>query len=135
MFFSNNNAAFCQVQYLCMKSWKTTQYNLSKNVCFSFFVCFVFCYYLITSSILYLHLLLNHISIYMHFTNYFSCRKTVSCTSDFKIYSFTLYHIISLSISVLSQLRFISWSSPPPSLFNWPRVQLYIKVPNHIYGL
>ena len=38
-------------------------------------------------------------------------------------------------ISVLSQLRFISWSSPPPSLFNWPPVQLYRKVPNHIYVL
>ena len=116
-----------------MKNWKTTQYNRSKNVYFSFFVCFVFSYYLITSSILYLHLLLNHISIDLHFTNYFWCRKTVSCTSDFKRYLFTLYHIISLSISLLPQLRFISWSSPPPLLFNWPRVQLYIKV--HIYGL
>ena len=27
------------------------------------------------------------------------------------------------------------WSSPPPSSFNWPRVQLFLKVPNHIYVL
>ena len=43
---------------------------------------------------------------------------------------FTLYHIISLPISVLSWLRFISWSFPPPSLSNWPLAQLYLKVPN-----
>ena len=39
------------------------------------------------------------------------------------------------SISVLSRLLFISWKSPLPSLSNWPRVQLYRKVPNHIYVL
>ena len=30
---------------------------------------------------------------------------------------------------------FISWSSSPPLLFNWPRVLLYLKVSNHIYIL
>ena len=35
----------------------------------------------------------------------------------------------------MSRLRFISRSSPPPSLFNWPRVHLYLKVLNHIYVL
>ena len=55
-----------------------------------------------------------------------------SCASDFKIYFFSIYHIISLPISVLSRLLFISWSSPPPSLFYWPRVRLYLKVPNQI---
>ena len=55
--------------------------------------------------------------------------------SDFKRYFLTLYHIISLPISILSRLCFISWSSPPPSLFNWPRIQLYLKVPNHVYVL
>ena len=48
---------------------------------------------------------------------------------------FTLYHIISLSISVLSRLCFISWSSPPPLLLNWPCVQLYLEVLNQIYTL
>ena len=38
----------------------------------------------------------------------------------------------SLPFFVLSRLRFISWSSPLPSLFNWPRVQLYLDVPSHI---
>ena len=33
------------------------------------------------------------------------------------------------------KLYFISWISPPLSLFNWPRVQLYLKVSNHIYVL
>ena len=46
---------------------------------------------------------------------------------------FTLYHIISLPITVLSRFRFVSWSFPLPSLFHWPRVHLYLKVPNHIY--
>ena len=49
---------------------------------------------------------------------------------------FTFYYIISLPISVFSWLCFISWSSSlPPLLFNWPRVQLYLKVLNHIYVL
>ena len=48
---------------------------------------------------------------------------------------FILYHIISFSIFVLSQLRLILLSSPLSSLFNWPRVQLYLKVPNHIKEL
>ena len=47
---------------------------------------------------------------------------------DFKTYLFTLSHIISLPISVLSRLRFISWSSPSPSLFHWPRAQLYLSI-------
>ena len=57
------------------------------------------------------------------------------CACDFRRYLFTLYHFILLPISVLSGLRFISLSSAPPSLFNWPRVQLYLKVPHHIYVL
>ena len=60
----------------------------------------------------------------MHFTNYFSCHKTISCLSDSKRYLFTLYHIISLPFYVLSWLCFTSWSSPLPLLFNWLRVQL-----------
>ena len=33
---------FCQVQNFCMKNRKTAQYNISKNVYFSFPACFVF---------------------------------------------------------------------------------------------
>ena len=68
-----------------------------------------------------------------HCTNY--CRKAIPCASDSKRYFFILYHIISLSIFVLSRLLFISWSSPPSSLFNLPGVQLYLKVPNHMHAL
>ena len=66
-------------------------------------------------------------------TNY--CRKAIPCASESKRYLFILYHIISLSIFVLSRLLFISWSSPPSSLFNLPGVQLYLKVPNHLHAL
>ena len=30
---------------------------------------------------------------------------------------------------------FFSWSSPPPSLFDWPRALLSLTIPNHIYVL
>ena len=49
--------------------------------------------------------------------------------SDSKRDLFTLSHIISLPISVLSRLRFTSWSSLL-SLFNWPPVKLCLNVPN-----
>ena len=94
--------------YFCMKNWKSTQYNLSKNVYLSFSACFIFFFVI------------------------FSCRKTISWASDFKRYLFTLYHIISLPISVLSRLRYVSWSSPPPWLFNGSRAQLYVKDSNHM---
>ena len=55
----------------------------------------------------------------------------MSCAKWLKRYLFTVYHIISFPISILSWLRFISWSSPLPLLFNWPCV----KLPNHIYVL
>ena len=117
-----------------MNNWKITQYNLSKSVCFSFSACFVFSYLRTPSIIvLYLYLLLKHISIWLHYTNY--CRKSIPCASNFKRYLSVFYRIISLSIFVLSRLRFILWSSSRPSLFNWPRVQLYLKVPNHKYVL
>ena len=46
-----------------------------------------------------------------------------------------LYKLLFMSISVLSRLCFISWSSPPPLLLNWPCVQLYLEVLNQIYTL
>ena len=70
---------------------------------------------------------------YIRYCNTFQYK----CASaiGFKRYFFTLYHIISLPIYVLSRLYFISWSTPPPLLFNWPRTQLCLKFPNHIYVL
>ena len=71
----------------------------------------------------------------MHYTNYFSCRKKSQFVRGIERYLSTIYHIIFFFISVFSGLRFISWSSPPFSLFNWPCAQLYLKFPNHIYIL
>ena len=48
---------------------------------------------------------------------------------------FVYSHIISFLIFVLSQLCFMSWSSPPPSVVNWPSVQLCLKVPNYMFVL
>ena len=36
---SHQQLLFCHVRHFCMKNWKTTQYNISKNVCFSFSAC------------------------------------------------------------------------------------------------
>ena len=109
---------------------KTTQYNLSNNFYFLFSACFIFWYYLITSSMQcsIIIFVIEHISV-------ISCYKRIPCASDFKRYLLTLYHIISLPISVLSRLLFISWSSPPSSLFSWLCAQLYLKVCNRIYVL
>ena len=46
----SHQKVFCPMQYICMKNWKTTQYNLSENVCFLFSACFDFCYYPVTPS-------------------------------------------------------------------------------------
>ena len=48
------------------------------------------------------------------------------------VYSF------SLSYYFIACLCFVStsfWRSPPPSLFNWPCAQLYLKVSYHTYVL
>ena len=95
------------------------KYNLSKDVCFSFSACFVvFCYYLITLSIW------SSILIFVtekHF-NISTLYKLLPLNNPMlewlQRYLFILYHSVSLSIFILSRLRFISWSSSPPSLFN-----------------
>ena len=128
-FFCTNNAATKSIVLSCIiflyEILKNCSINLSKNVRVSFSTCFVFCYYLmiISNNVPYLYSLLKHI------------QYKYASASDFKRYFFALYHIISFPIYVLSRLYFISWSSPPPLLFNWPRTQLCLKFPNHIYVL
>ena len=90
---------FCLFSFLLLS-------NNTLHVMFYIYICY-----------LYLYLLLKRISIQKP---YFSCRKTISCATDFKRYLFTLYHIIYLPISVLSRLHFISRS--------FPRVQLHLKI-------
>ena len=88
------------------------KYNLSKDVCFSFSACFVvFCYYLITLSIW------SSILIFVtekHF-NISTLYKLLPLNNPMlewlQRYLFILYHSVSLSIFILSRLRFISWSS------------------------
>ena len=112
-----------------MENWKSTQYNVLKNACFS---CFFFCFFLSLAN----NTLHTMFYIYIGYWNtlqykyilLFSIRKTTSCASDFKRYLFTLHQIIYFPISVLSRHRFISWSCPPPLLYNWPRVRLYLNV-------
>ena len=119
-----------------MKNWKTTQYNFSRD-----YWLFIIDYWLSACFFFFLSKNTLHAFFFIHtcywstrywFTNYFSCRKTISCASDFKSYMFALYHSISLPISVLSHLRFILWSPPRSSLFNLPRVQLYQNVVKYI---
>ena len=120
-----------------MKNWKTTQYNFSRDywlVIIEYWLssCFVFCYYLITPS---MHFSLYILVIEAHVIDLQITFHVVkqSHGSDFKSYMFTLYHSISLPISVLSHLRFILWSPPPPpSLVHLPRVQLYRNVTKNI---
>ena len=89
----------------------------------SFKECFLFsaCFFFLSNNTL--HLMFCTYIFYWN-TNKNYCHKTIPCVSDFKRYLFILYHIISSSIFVLSQLCFICWSSPFPLLFNWLRVQL-----------
>ena len=126
MYFCTNNAVSKSVVllYMIFLYEKLKNDSIQSFQECSFFVFCLFCFLLLSNS-----------TLHVIFYTYICYWNTFSCAGDYKRYLFTLHHIISLSISVLPQLRFISWSSPPPLLFNWLRVQLYLKVPNHIYVL
>ena len=112
---------FCHVWYFCVKNWKTSRYNISKNVCSSLSACFLFLLLLLLSNNTHHVLFYNYICYWnpfqyiIHYTNLFSCCKAILCASDFKRFVYSLSHQLLL-ISVLARLRFISWSSHPPSL-------------------
>ena len=92
------------------------------------FIFWLFCFVLWSNNTL--HLIF---CTYICYWNTFQYKYIVVkqlCASEFKRYLFIFYHTISFSIFVLSRHRLISWSSPPTSLFNWPCVQLYLKVSN-----
>ena len=121
---------FCHV-YFCMKTWKTTQYSLSKIffVCLFCFVVFCwFCFLLLSNNTI--HVMFSTSICYWNTFQYkyitqitFHVVKQshAQVTPKYICLLFTLF----VTFSVLSQLCFILWSSPPPLLFNWPRVQLY----------
>ena len=97
--------------------YKTLCERLKKCSTQSFKEClfFVFCFLgFFLLSVNTLHLICytyicywNTFSIKIHYTNYFLCRKTISCTNDFERYLFTLYHIISL-FDLFHELSFSS---------------------------
>ena len=71
----------------------------------------------------------------MHYTNNYSFRKRISCARDYKRYLLTLYHIIfCLSPFCLNFVLFHEALLLLHYLI-WPRAQLHVKVPNHIYVL
>ena len=86
----------------------------------------------------------------MQYTNYFSCRKTISDVNDFKRYLFTLYQIISLLILPLEKFFFYLGLLSQPftnhksvgerdghflkNIYHLP-CQIYEKIPSHTYGI
>ena len=126
----HQEVSFCHVCF-CMKNWKTTQYNFSKHACFSFTACFFLLLLLWSNNTFHVIYLICYWNTFQYKYN----NLIISRATYFKRCLFILYHIISFSIFGLPQLRFILLSSPLSSLFNWPHVQLYLKVPNHIKEL
>ena len=100
VFSCTNNAASKSIILPCTiflyEKWKTTQHSLSKKCWFS-----IFCLFLLLSN--------NTLHVIFYMWEWFQ-----------KIFVYSLSCF--LPISVLSWLCFISWSSPPSSLFNWPCV-------------
>ena len=68
-----------------------------------FFVFCLFCFMLLSNNTLHvmLYTYICYWNTFQYKYIYFSCRKIMSCASDIKRYLFSLYHIISLPISVL----------------------------------
>ena len=136
MFFCTNNCASRSINLSC----KMFLYKKLKNCSIqsfeecSFFIFCLFC--LLLSSNNTLHLTFYTYICYWNTFQYkyiiqiaFYAVRQSHAWVNLKRYLFTFYHIIYLSIFVLSQLLFISWSCPPSSLFNCPCVHLYLKVP------
>ena len=123
MFFCTNTAASKSIILSCI----IILYEKLKNYSIqSFKEClyFVFCLFgfsLLLSSTLHLMCFTyicywNLVSIKVHYTNYSSCRKTISCASDFERYSFTVYHIFLYLLYFMK----LSLSSPPQIYANSP---------------
>ena len=114
-----------------------------------FFVFCLFCFLLLSNNIL--HVMFYTYICYWNTFQHKHNNLIISCAIDFKRYLLTLYHICLLFIILFLCLflfcldfefwilSFVStlnlWSSPLSSLLNWPRVQVYLKVPNHIKEL
>ena len=120
-----------------MKIWKTILQSFKECL---FFVLCLFCFLFLSNNTI-------HVIFYTYicYWNTFQYKYIIQITfhvvkqSHARVTSkdiclFTLYHIVSLPISVLSQFR-SQFRSSPPSLFNRPHVRLYLKVPNNMYVL
>ena len=133
--YCTNNAASESIILSCTFLYEKLK-NLFKNVSFSFSACSVFCYYLLTRS--------------MSCSNLYTLLKPWNYSSNVETRFFYIKHsywvsewlqkifVYSLSYYFFAYFRFVSslfyfTNSPLPSLFNWPRVQLYLKVHNHIF--
>ena len=132
-----NNAASNSVILPCI----IFLYEKMKNYSTQFFkecLFFVFC--------LFCFLLLSNNTLHVMFYTYICYWNTF----QYKYITLITFHVVKQShvrvtskdiclllimFFVYFRLILISWSSPPPLLFNWPRVQLYLKVPHHIYVL
>ena len=71
LIIGHQKVLFCHYNILFMKNWKTIQCNLSKNIYFSFFACFIFDYLKTPScmeGVLKWYLLLKHTSVQINYT-------------------------------------------------------------------
>ena len=81
-------------------------------------------------------MLLKHISVYTHYTNYFSCPKTISCSScisDFRRYLFTFF-ILFLCLFPFC-LDFVLSHEALLFLHCLIESKSFQSYPNHIYDL
>ena len=125
-----NNAASKSVILPCI----IFLYEKMKNYSTKFFkecLFFVFC--------LFCFLLLSKNTLHVMFYTYICYWNTF----QYKYITLITFHVVKQShvrvtskdiclllimFFVYFRLILISWSSPPPLLFNWPRVQLYLKL-------
>ena len=125
---------FCDVWYFCVKNWKTSRYNISKNVCSSLSACFLFLLLLLLSNNTHHVLFYNYICYWnpfqyiIHYTNLFSCRKTMREWLQ-KICLLLTTPTFCLSLFCLDYALFHE------ALLLLRCIQLYLKVLNHIYVL
>ena len=103
MFFCTNTAASKSIILSCIIILyeKLKNYSIQAwKECLYFIFC-LFGFLLLSSNTFHLMYFTyicywSTFSIKIHYTNYFSCCKTISCASEFERYLFTVYHIISL---------------------------------------
>ena len=122
MFFCTNNATSKSIILSCIFLYeKFKNYSIQSFKEFLFFVFCLFYFLILSNKIL-------HVMFYSYICYWNTMpQNNPMCEWLQKIFVHSLSYIY-LPISVFSRLRFISWSSPPFSLFNWPCApQPYIR--------